>query len=176
MKTVKQFGLKNLMLLAFSSALIACGGSATDPSELTTPRSELPAELAGSWYTGTLSTIQYYDKRNGSWLDPSGEGFYFIFSADGGYETGAVIVSTVAGCTMKLLGSEIGTVELEGDTLTAHRAWIRTNVTNDCGSSGENEDGSKVSDMIFALDTDEFGKERLTLENEYGVATYRRWE
>ncbi len=156
-------------------ATAACGAAVMDPGELDTPRSELPSRLAGAWYTGTLSSLEHYDTVNQKWVDRGGSGFYYIFGADGSYESGAVIDSTVAGCTVRLLGKEIGTVTLEGETMTAHRAWVRTHATNSCGQSGEHEEGPETTSFRWELGEDEFG-EVLVIELDGGTARYRPWQ
>lgn len=153
----------------------ACGGAPQDPSQLDSPRSELPNTLAGAWFTGTLTSLEYYDTTNDRWIDRGGSGFYYIFGADGSYESGAVIDSTVAGCTVRLLGKEIGTITLAGDRMTAYRAWVRTQATNSCGQSGENEEGPETIDMTWSLEQDEFG-EVLVVGLDGGTARYHRWE
>lgn len=152
----------------------ACGSGIDDPAGLDTPRSALPANLAGRWFTGTLTSLQYYDTTNNKWIDRGGSGFYYIFGDDGSYETGAVIDSTVAGCTMRLLGKEIGTVTLEGESMTVYRAWVKTHATNTCGNAGDNEDGPTTATMTWSAEEDEFG-EVLVLNNEFGTSRFHRW-
>jgi len=155
----------------------ACGGStgAGEP-ELETPRSALPPELAGEWFTGTLSSIQYYDQTTGVWQDPSGEGFYFVLGADGSYETGAVIDSTVGNCRMRLLGKEIGTVTLDGADLTVYRHWVKTHVANSCGNDGERTQGQATRAVSWGIETDDSGLDWLVMTGDDGsVERYRRW-
>lgn len=150
-----------------------CGGE----GEPETPRSTISSDLAGAWFTGTLSTIQYYDRDSGEWLDPSGEGFYFIFGRDGSYETGAVINSTVAGCTMRLLGNETGTIVQDGDELTVYRHRIKTHVENSCGNDGERTQGEATRLMSYFIEEDENGLPWLHLVHEDGsVERYRPWD
>lgn len=160
-----------LILALFAGA---CDGAIEDPSQLDSPRSQLPSSLAGAWFTGTLTSLEYYDTAKHEWIDRGGAGFYYIFGEDGSYETGAVIDSTVAGCTVRLLGKEIGTITLEEDVMTAHRAWVRTQATNSCGQSGENEEGPETTELRWSLEADEFG-EALVIGLDGGVARYRRW-
>ena len=169
--------MKTARSLLLVTSIMALLGACDDPAEnLDTPRSDLPAELAGDWFTGTLSTIQYYDSYSGEWQDPSGSGFYYVFGDDGDYETGAVIDSTVAGCTMRLLGNEVGTVEIDGDELTVHRHRITTTVSNTCGNDGERTQGQATRVMKWSVAADENGLPWLTLTHEDGtVETYRRW-
>lgn len=166
-----------LLTTASLAALMMACGRIDDPGLLDTPRSTLPEGLAGRWFTGTLSTIQYYDRNTGEFHDPSGSGFYYVFDQRGSYETGAVIDSTVAGCTMRLLGREIGTVTLDAQRLTRHRAFVRTQVSNDCGHSAVSERGAAVEEMEWSVDVDEqSGQETLTITDpEFGASRYRRW-
>ena len=164
-----------LTLFALGLASTACGGAIEDPAELETPRSQLPSALAGEWFTGSLTSLQYYDTANHKWIDRGGSGFYYIFGGDGSYESGAVIDSTVSGCTIRLLGKEIGTMTLDADLMTAHRAWVRTHATNSCGQSGENELGPETTTMRFLLEEAEFG-EALVIELDGGTSRYHRWK
>ncbi|MCC6622669.1 MAG: hypothetical protein IT385_15510 [Deltaproteobacteria bacterium] len=176
MKTTKTLLLSFISLTALV-ALPACdadGGGGGDSPD--TPRGELPAELVGSWFNGSLSSIQYYDRVSGRWQDPSGSGFYFIFDADGGYETGAVIDSTVSGCTMRLLGNETGTVTRDADRLTVYRHQIKVHVTNSCGDSGERTQGRATRTLTWWIEIDELGLDWLVLVHDDGaVERYRRW-
>lgn len=168
--------LRSLALVALPFLLAA---ACTDPDAdgPDTPRSELPAPLAGDWFTGTLSTIQYYDRDTGQWQNPSGSGFYFVFDADGGYETGAVIDSTAGGCTLRLLGNETGTVTIAGDRLTLYRHRITVHVTDSCGDDGERTQGESVRDVAWQVDVDGNGLEWLSLVHGDGaVERYRRWD
>jgi hypothetical protein len=75
-----------------------------------------------------------------------------VFDADGGYETGAIINSTVAGCTMRLLGDEVGTVTVDGSDLTVYRHRISTHVTNTCGNDGDRTQGEEVRHLRLSID------------------------
>ncbi|MFO0747384.1 MAG: hypothetical protein U1F43_17205 [Myxococcota bacterium] len=171
-----------LPLFALTLFASACDADASDPGSgpgegPDTPRSALPDAIVGDWFTGSLSSIQYYDQVTGEWQDPSGSGFYFILGADGSYETGAVIDSTVSGCTMRLLGTEVGTMTAEGDVLTVYRHWVKTHVTNTCGNDGERTQGQATSVLSWSVDVDENGLEWLSLTHDDGsVERYRRWE
>ncbi len=167
--------LTRTLLLASTLAALAAGCT-DDADTLDTPRSAISAPLAGPWFTGTLAAIQYYDRDTGAWQDPSGEGFFFVFDADGGYETGAIINSTVAGCTMRLLGDEVGTVTVDGSDLTVYRHRISTHVTNTCGNDGDRTQGEEVRHLRWSIDLDAQGLEWLSLiHDDGGVEQYRRW-
>lgn len=176
--------MKTMLFATSLLTLIACGGSDRDHTggdglggDLETPSGLSESALVGAWFTGTLSSIQYYDRYNHQWQDPSGAGFYVIFKEDGAYETGAVIDSTVGNCTMRLLGTEVGTVTDQGHELTVYRHWIRTSATNTCGNGGEREQGPKVSKLGWAIGYDSNQRPLLTLTDpEYGPTTYAPWQ
>jgi hypothetical protein len=153
------------------------GPSAGTQGAPDTPRSKLPVELAGDWFTGSLSTIQYYDRRTGEFANPSGQGFYMIFGAGGTYESGAVISSIVSGCEMRLLGAENGTASLAGRQLTLHRHRVTTRVTSTCGRSGDRTQGPATTRVTWSVDIDDSGLEWLSLTHENGsVERFRRWK
>lgn len=157
--------------------LFTAACSDTGDDGLSTPRSELPAALAGDWFTGTLSSIQYYDRDTGAWQNPSGSGFYYVFGDDGAYETGAVIDSTVAGCNMRLLGNETGTVTIDGDRLTLYRHQVTVHVTSSCGNDGDRTQGEATRDLDWSVDVDTDGITWLSLVHDDGsVERYHRWE
>jgi len=167
--------MTNTTLLAASLSLLfaAC---TNDDGGLDTPRSDVPAPLAGEWFTGSLSTIQYYDDNTGEFADPSGEGFYFIFGDDGLYETGAAINSTVAGCTARLLGDERGTVVVDGSNLTVYRDSVTVQITNTCGNDGTRTQGAETRHLTWSVRRDSSNLEWLDLRHTDGtVETYRRW-
>jgi hypothetical protein len=162
-------------------ALSACpGGGGTleeEGASFDTPRTAVPQQLEGDWFVGSLSSIDYYDRSTGTWAEESGSGFYFIFKADGLYEHGAVITSTVYNCTMKLLGSERGTVEVSGDKLIVHRNTGRTNVTNNCGREGVHEMEPESTVWTWRIELDENGVRWLVLKNTDGLEDrFRPWD
>ena len=164
--------LVRFTFLAYALGAAAC----TDDTELDTPRSSVPAPLRGEWFTGTLSTIQYYDRDTGVFQNPSGSGFYFIFYPDGDYETGAVIDSTVAGCTKRLLGNEFGTLTVDGNDLTVYRAQITVSITDTCGHDGVRTQGAETRHLTWSVAPDGAGLWWLSLTHDDGsVERYRRW-
>lgn len=123
----------------------------------------MPGELVGSWFTGDISNIQFYDPVTGSWADPNGEGFYFIFNPDGTYEEGAVINSTSYNCSFRLLGRAVGTFAATADTLTLYQQERRTQAAGNCSGAGENVEGPTTTVYGWSLGADEYGNEGLSL-------------
>lgn len=137
-----------------------------------------PTELVGRWFTGSISSIQYYDPVDGSWADPNGEGFYLILDADGSYEEGAVIQSTMYGCSSKLLGRAVGDWSVEGSQLWLARESGETSITGNCTGSGTNTMGPQTAIYYWELGPDAYGTETLTLKmgDLSPYAAYHRWE
>lgn len=171
-----------LFLFSTSAALTGCSGDERDPglkpdpNAPSTPRSEVPAEMTGEWFTGTISSIQYYDRGTGQWQSPNGTGFYFIIDEDGDYETGAIIETGAGFCKSRLYGVEVGTIEVRESEVTIHRHWVRTKVVNTCSSNGERTEGPATRVLKWSIEIDETGREWLTfLHPDDGVERYRRW-
>jgi hypothetical protein len=152
-------------------------GAFRDPSTFETPRSDVAAPLAGDWFVGSLSTIQYYDSYTGEFQDPAGEGFFFVFNPDGSYQTGAGITTIVGGCESRLLGDEQGTVTVDGSLLTMYRDHITVEYTSQCGDDGTNTEGAEVHQLSWNVYRDDYGVESLDLIHDDGsVETYHRWQ
>lgn len=168
-----------LLILVLSALLAACGQFGTVPGGPSgpLPSTPVPSELAGSWYTGTISNIQFYDPVTGSWADTNGEGFYFIFNPDGTYEGGAVISSTSYNCSLKLLGRAVGTFSATADTLTLYQQERRTQVANTCSGVGENVTGSETIQYGWSFGVDAYGNEGLSLTLPDGTlyGTFYPW-
>ncbi len=168
-------------VLVVAAALAACGGGSSTTlggaiPVLDTPRSEMPPTIAGRWFSGSISSIQYQSAIDGQSAPTNGSGFYFIIDADGGYEYGALISSTIYNCSSQLRGVERGTVVLDGDSFVTHRHGRVTHLTNTCGRSADSSLGPAVVTYRWSRD-DSSGRERLTLTASDGSATtYSRWE
>lgn len=175
-------GVRIILISLAALMLAACGGSlAPMPGPGADPASNagsLPSELVGNWFTGTISSIQFYNPVSGSWAPPNGEGFYFIFRADGTYEEGAVINSTQYNCTIQLLGRAVGTAEASGGTLTLHQDNRKVHVTNTCNGVGDNEVGAANTLYTYELKNDENNNYGLFLTQSDGTpyAAFYPWE
>lgn len=152
------------------------GGLDPDPSAPVTPRTDVPDQMTGDWFTGTISSIQYYDRSSGQWQTPNGTGFYIIIDDDGDYETGAIIETGSGFCKSRLYGVEVGTLEIDGTEVRIHRHWVRTRVVNTCGEDGERTLGPATRVVQWSIEIDETGREWLTFVHpDDGVERYRRW-
>jgi hypothetical protein len=136
-----------------------------------------PAALAGSWFDGSISSIQFYDRDTGVFTDPNGEGFYFILEPDGTYREGAVISNTQYSCSMRLLGENQGTWSADATTLVLEQAGGSISITNTCGDSGTYAQPTKQTVYQWAVEADDYGTETLSLSATDGTpyGRFHRW-
>lgn len=77
----------------------------------------LPSELVGTWHTGSVSMIDYYNPATGEWAPPSGSGFTYTFTADGKFTHAGILQVSTYGCTTTLFEYLEGTAEVQGTKL-----------------------------------------------------------
>ncbi len=82
-----------------------------------TPRTSVPAQLVGAWYAGSVSSVDYYNPLTGAHGAPSGTGVYYKFTADGYYEKGVMLQSTLYNCTKTFYVYNQGTMTVAGDKI-----------------------------------------------------------
>lgn len=171
--------MKHALFLALLVGLLSGCGGVTGPggTPANTPRSAVPAELVGSWYEGSVSTINYYDPATGAWAPPSGSGFSYTFRADGTYTHSGLIQVSTYGCTSSLFGYYTGTVTFAGDVLTTYQNGGKTKYDTNCGTSSETDAEAEVTNFRWTLGPDSYGEATLTLTwPDGGVSNFRRWE
>jgi len=153
------------------------GHAGSDPASYDTPRSDVPAPLAGEWFIGSLSTIQYYDSDSREFQDPAGVGLFFVFPPHSSHQPGAVITTNAGGCQSRLLGDESGTLTVDGSHLTVYRDHVTVEVLSQCGGDGTRTQGAETRELTWSVRRDESNVEWLELTHTDGsVETYRRWE
>lgn len=85
-----------------------------------TPRTAVPAELTGMWYSGTIGLINFYNPSTGQWANGRGMGQFYVFNADGTFEFGWQANLNNYGCSTIGMRYLRGTVVVEGNTLTLY--------------------------------------------------------
>lgn len=172
---MKKLAVVSMLVVSF---LAGCGGVAgPGGAPANTPRSAVPAELVGSWYEGSVSTINYYDPTTGAWAPPSGSGFTYTFYADGAYEHSGLLQVSTYGCTSSLFGYYTGTVTFAGDVLTVYQNGGKTKYETNCGTSSETNAEAETTAYRWTLQPDEYGEQTLTLTWPDGeTSAFRRWE
>jgi len=84
-------------------ALLPACGSDDGPSgpgdDGNAPRTTVPDELVGQWYSGNVSPTDYYNPNTGSWSGAGyGEGVLYKFTRDGHYEFAFQLTSRLYDC------------------------------------------------------------------------------
>ena len=170
-----------ILMLALSAlppvaALAAEPGSDAQLTSATESTVDAPA-VTGSWFDGTISSIQFYDRVTGEFADPNGEGFYFIFEPDGTYREGAVISNTQYNCSMRLLGENQGTWTADGANVVLGQTGGSVSIVNTCGDSGVYAQGAKQTVYGWSIGPDDYGTETLSLTMTDGspYGRFHRW-
>jgi hypothetical protein len=167
-----------LLGLGIVLALAACGGGGdggTGPSH--TPRTDIPSELVGTWYQGSVSSTDYYDPGSGSWGTPSGTGVAYTFSGDGIYRHTGVIQSSLYGCSQVVIGWDKGTAAVDGAQLTLTSTSGRLKSEDNCAADNNYDKSIDIDQQVltYRIGADDYGTETLWLTWPNGQsATFHR--
>lgn len=161
-----------LALFLLLASAPGCGsaegsGGGGDPG---TPRTAVPASIADGWYTGTISSVNFFNPTTGSWGAPSGTGMFFEFTADGYYEKGVLLQSSLYGCTMSFLAYDRGTMTVAGDRIVLYPTYGRIKSVDNCVAANnyERPDELQPETILWELGLDEYGTQTLWLRYENG--------
>lgn len=125
------------------------------------------------WYAGTVSSVNFYDPNTGAWGAPSGTGVYFKFTADGYYEKGVLLQSTLYGCTSTFYAYNKGTMTVDGDKIVRYPTYGRIKSVDNCVASNNYEKPDQVQSetILWQTGTDEYGFETLSARYPEGEPT-----
>jgi hypothetical protein len=157
--------------------LLAGGGApiTQPPPPPPPPGGSLPAELAGTWYSGQLLNRQLYNRDTGLWSDPGGLGHMYVFGADGSYVLASYLkLGEGTICVSTVWKYHAGTARVEGEMLLLTPSYARTRTQIACGGNSESEtEGPLTTAAIpWQVGQDEQGHTRLQLAEEHGVTLY----
>lgn len=123
-------------------ALVACEsiiplGPMPDPGPTPAPPvgGGMPAELVGGWYSGSPSSIGFYDLATGSWGSPGGSGFSYTFREDGSYQEGYLGQVRSGSCYTAFFIFIEGVARVQGASLTKTRSRGVLKVEDTCSPS-----------------------------------------
>jgi hypothetical protein len=97
----------------------------------------LPAELLGTWTHGSISALGFYSPTTGTFGPPSGEGTFYTFNADGSYEMGGLLQTSLGSCSTDAYTDMTGNATAAGGTLSLNPASGTTHWTHSCDSSAD---------------------------------------
>lgn len=142
-----------------------CSKSVVDPP----PGVDVPASIAATWQTGSVSSVNFFNASTGQFSSPTGTGLFYRFDHDGEYEKGMLLQSSLYGCTMTVVFYERGIVTAvegsldEGWTLQLHPTYGRQRSRDTCVAANNFERPHELADetLIAFLGQDEYGYEAL---------------
>ncbi|NUM74481.1 hypothetical protein HUU40_08980 [candidate division KSB1 bacterium] len=158
------------MCLMFALLVSGCrkNPTAVDPDDNNgpdTPRTPVPTALVGAWYSGTVSDVNFYDRATGQFGSPSGTGIFLKLSAEGYYEKGVLLQSSLYNCTMTFFAYNSGTITFKDSTITLYPTYGRIKSSDNCVAENNylKNDQLVTETIIAKLGEDEWGNETLWL-------------
>lgn len=163
-----------VLFLAVSLALTPCAGGASVFGQQRA--GDVPAELTGKWYDGSVSLLQYKNSVTGSTTPGRGSSFTYKFFADGRFEFVGLMQTTMYNCTTTLYNEKSGAVEIDGSTITLvpERNFWRN--TNSCAPSSNKEKNHTLERETYEwqIKQDEQGRNHVCLTNAAGERCFRQ--
>jgi hypothetical protein len=92
----------------------------------------MPTELVGEWYSGSSSSIGFYDPATGSWGSPNGSGFSYTFRENGTYQEGYLGQVHRGSCYTGFFIFIEGVARVQGASLTKTRSRGVLRVEDTC--------------------------------------------
>lgn len=167
---------KNRLLylpVVFALLLLGCSKDGSNPVSgpaESTPRSEVPVQLAKEWYYGNISSTNFFNPGTGQFSAPSGTGMYFKFTTEGYYEKGVLLQSSLYGCTSTFYAFNKGTMVVEGNKITLYPTYGKIKSEDNCSTENnyEKPDDIQKEIMLWEIGLDEYNQETLWLRYEDG--------
>ncbi|WP_027482934.1 hypothetical protein [Deinococcus pimensis] len=101
------------------------------PSSPQIPTGRPPAALIGVWTAGANTGAPYYTTTHG-WAPQTGTGAYLKVMADGTFQKGGLLQTTVYGCSAATTSHAAGVLHVDGDTLTLDPDTTGTKYSSSC--------------------------------------------
>jgi hypothetical protein len=137
--------------------------SYTSPATTSAPSNQTStttaSNLAGEWlYRISGSSITFTD-GSGGYADPSGELSGYKLKANGTYEHGYLLSSSLYGCNTRVFGYETGIWTIEGDKLIFQDKTATLTSNDNCHQSGNYVKKRELAHYYyeFRLERDEYG-------------------
>jgi hypothetical protein len=127
-------------------------------------RSEVPANLIGNWFEGSVSILQEQNMTTGAIASKYGSSIGYVINGDGSFRYAGLIKSTMYGCTTTLWNDRRGEISVKGDTITftpSKDYWLNTNSCYPSASKEQNK-ALQAKTFNFEVGTKE-GKEWLCM-------------
>ena len=158
--------------LLLALGLLACNavGAGSNP----------PAELLGSWFSGSGGLSEPYDPTSGHVGTPNGSGLLYLFRGDGSYTKAFQSYHSNGGCTNGFTAFESGSFSVSGDQLVTHPRSGHLRVSDSCAPSLDSDKPlSDLHDERFSWVTGSIGADTnrpgLQLTRSDGASSLFRW-
>lgn len=149
------------------------GGPVTQGTATQIPVASASA-LAGEWlYRIRGSSITYTDGA-GNYADPSGELSGYKLKADGTYEHGYLLSSSLYGCNTKIFGYETGVWGIQGNRINFQDKTATLTSKDTCNKSGNYVKKRDLSNYSypFRIERDEYGVKMVLILGDGGEEPY----
>jgi hypothetical protein len=135
----------------------------------------VPAELVGTWGTGTSSSVNYVNTTTGSYAPPSGTQVSYTIRADGRYEYAALTQQSLYSCTTRLFTYKTGVVSIRGAQLTLTPKTSTWTNENTCSGRNERREAGKEQESYnFRIERDEYGVKLCLANASVDGCAYKR--
>lgn len=126
--------------------------------------------LAGEWYTGRVSTIQYRNETTGVMAPTSGNNMTYRIKTDGTYEQFGLMQFNYGACTNSYFMNITGRYEVRGDSIR-FTPLDGTYDSRTCGGQPVRKPANKV---VSEYRVRRNGDELVMTDSEGRSSTYRR--
>ncbi len=172
--------MKNVLMLGMVAILFAaCQKGSNNPVSPgnaigSTPRTEVPGELVGTWYNGSVSLTNFFNPTTGEWSNAVGNGSFYRFYQNGTFEFGWQMHVSLYGCTNTGMVYRRGTVVVQDSVLVLYDQYARVMGQDNCNPSKNYEKPGTISTetLVVQPGVDEWGNPGLLLR---GPETSYSW-
>lgn len=141
----------------------------------TLPRGSVPAKLVGTWFSGQLLNLTYYNRDTGVWGNAGGLGHMIVIAADGSYtRVSHLEIGGGSTCVSSVDVYSAGVARAEGNQLLLTPSYARTRTVT-CGTTVSDTEGPYDTAAIpWRVGEDEQRHTRLWLSEAQGETAYYR--
>lgn len=138
------------------------------------PGGALPTSLARQWFTGSLTTISFYDPTTGAWSQPSGVGELYRFAADGNYTYAGSLKIQNGACLSEVSVYQTGMARASESELELQPTFSRTRTRIICGNVSESvsEELPGLKRIAYSVALGKEGRTELTLGGGADAKTF----
>lgn len=152
--------------------LIASSRRPSAPTPAPTP-GNLPAALVGTWFSGQLLNLTYYNRDTGVWGSAGGLGHMVVFAAGGNYtRVSHLELGGGSTCVSSVDVYNTGAARVEGEQLILTPSYVRTRTVT-CGSTTSDTEGPyNTTTLPWRVGEDAERHTRLWLGEPQGETAY----